>query len=157
MDRTHEIEEIVYREGRAFQNQDVDLMMSIYHPDMVMPWPLHSRAYDPMEWIMRMGKFNLDRWSKKLHVYFDTHEFVHDRRVIKKILFSEEQDGALAVVDVDSLFRQKPGTDSPWHNEAGQKVGEIRTLGRAGKIYTLVNDEWKLIAQPGTMHYPVET
>ena len=153
MDRSSEIEEIVYREGRAFQTLDADLMLTIFHPDMVWAWPPHSRAYDPMDWILRMGKFNLERWRKMLHIYFDTHELIHDKREIRKILLSEEQDGALAVVDVDSLWRPKPGTDSPWHD--GSK--ELHTLGRAGKTYTLLNDEWKMLAQPGTMHYPVAT
>jgi hypothetical protein len=32
-----EIEEIVNRETRAWDTQDVDLMLSIFHPDMVWP------------------------------------------------------------------------------------------------------------------------
>ena len=152
-DRSHEIQEIIDRESRAFDTADVELMLSVYHPDMVWAWPPHSRAYDPMDWIMRMGRFNYDRWYKLTQLFFDTHTLVHNKRVTKKIVMSDEQDGAFAVVDVDTLFKQNPDEDSPWHEEGG----ELHILGRACKIYTTVGDEWKMLYQPGTMHYPVGT
>ena len=34
---------------------------------------------------------------------------------------------------------------------------QLHILGRACKIYTTVGDEWKMLYQPGTMHYPVGT
>ena len=54
MDRAAEIQEMVDRESRAYQTYDVELMMSIFHPDMVWVWPPNSRAYDPMEWVLRI-------------------------------------------------------------------------------------------------------
>jgi len=153
-DRSHEIQEMIDRESRAFDTADTALMLSVYHPDMVWAWPPHSRAYDPMEWIMRMGRFNYDRWFKLTELFFDTHTLVHNKRVTKKIVMSDEQDGAFAVVDVDTLFKQKQDKDSPWHEDAS---GELHILGRACKIYTTVDGEWKMLYQPGTMHYPVGT
>ena len=153
MDRSHEIQEIIDRESRAFDTADVELMLSVYHPDLVWAWPPHSRAYDPMEWIMRMGRFDYDRWYKLTQLFFDTHTLVHNKRVTKKIVMSDEQDGAFAVVDVDTLFTQNPDADSPWHEEGN----ELHILGRACKIYTTVGEEWKMLYQPGTMHYPVGT
>ena len=80
-DRSHEIQEIIDRESRAFDTADVELMLSVYHPDMVWAWPPHSRAYDPMDWIMRMGRFDYDRWYKLTQLFFDTHTLVHNTRV----------------------------------------------------------------------------
>jgi ketosteroid isomerase-like protein len=34
-----EIKEIVDRETQAWDQQDLDKLMSIFHPDMVWPWP----------------------------------------------------------------------------------------------------------------------
>jgi len=153
MDRSGEIQEIIDRESRAFETADVELMLSIYHPDMVWAWPPHPRAYDPMEWVLRMGRFNEDRWRRLTQLFFDTHTLVHNYRETKKIVMSDEQDGAFAVVDIDTLFRRKPADDSPWHDGSGEE----HIVGRACKIYTFVNGEWKMLYQPGTMHYPVDT
>ncbi len=153
VDRSGEIQEIIDRESRAFDTADTKLMLSVYHPDLVWAWPPHSRAYDPMDWVMRMGRFNYDRWFKLTQLFFDTHTLVHNKRTTQKIEMSEEQDGAFAVVDVDTLFKQNPDKDSPWH----EGDTELHILGRACKIYTTVGDEWKLLYQPGTMHYPVGT
>ena len=54
---------------------------------------------------------------------FETHSLVHNRRQIVKIVLSQEKDGAFAVVDVDTLWRDEAGRDFPWK-------------GRACKIYT---------------------
>lgn len=43
-----EIEEIVQRETRAWDTRDVDLLLTVFHPDMVWPWPPHARAHDPV-------------------------------------------------------------------------------------------------------------
>jgi hypothetical protein len=34
-----EIREIIDRETRAWDNQNLDMLMSIFHQDMVWPWP----------------------------------------------------------------------------------------------------------------------
>jgi len=152
-DRSHEIVEMVERESRAYDTADAKLMLTIYHPDMVWAWPPNEHAHDPMEWIMRVGRFNYDRWLKMTQLFMDTHTLIHNRREIRKILMTDEQDGALAVVDIDTLFQQHPDKESPWD----QGGGKLHIVGRAAKIYTTVGDEWKLLYQPGTMHYPVKS
>ena len=135
-----EIQEIVDRETRAWDTQDVDLLMTIFHPDMVWPWPPHAKAHDPSEWVLKWGRYDYQRWKAGWQKLFDTHELVHNKRNLVKITVSKEGDGALAVVDVDTLWRDKDGNDFLW-------------LGRAGKVYTKVNGAWKLIAHTGLLEY----
>ena len=151
-DRSGEIIEIIERESRAFETADAELMLTIYHPDMVWAWPPHAKAHDPMEWIMRVGRFDYEKWLAMTKLFMGTHKLIHNRREIMKILMTDEQDGALAVVDIETSFEQTPDEHSPW-DEGG---GIVEVKGRAAKIYTLVEEEWKLLYQPGTMHYPVE-
>ena len=47
-----EIEEIVNRETRAWETRDVNLLLTVFHPDMVWPWPKTPRSHDPMEWVL---------------------------------------------------------------------------------------------------------
>ena len=136
-----EIEEIVNRETRAWDTQDVDLLLTVLHPDMVWPWPPHSRAHDPIDWVLVLGRFDRERWRRGWQELFDTHRLVHNRRVIRRIEVSREGDGAFAVVDVDTLWRGPGGEEQHWD-------------GRACKIYTRVKEgEWKMIAQTGLLDY----
>ncbi len=136
-----EIEEIVNRETRAWDTQDLDLLMSVFHPDMVWPWPPHRDAHDPMEWVLPWGRYDERRWREGWGKLFVTHELVHNRRAIRRVVLSEEGDGAFAVVDVDTLWRDRKGNDFHWY-------------GRACKVYTRVEGEWKLIAHTGLLEYP---
>ena len=45
-----EIEEIVNRETHAWDTQDVDLLLTIFHPDIVWPFPKTPLSHDPMDW-----------------------------------------------------------------------------------------------------------
>jgi len=135
-----EIKEIVDRETRAWDNKDTDLLLSIFHPDMVWPWPKDNQSHDPAEWVLEWGRYDYQRWKVGWQKLFDTHELVHNNRKIVKITISKEGDGALAVVDVDTLWRDQDGNDFHW-------------LGRAGKMYTKIEGEWKLIAHTGLLEY----
>ena len=95
-----EIEEIVNRETKSWDTQDVDLLMTVFHHDMV----------------------------------------VHNIRTIKRIKVSKEGDGAFAVVDIDTLWRDENGIDNHW-------------IGRTCKIYSKVQNEWKMTAQVGVLDY----
>lgn len=139
--REDEIREIVDRETRAWDARDVELLLSIFHPDMVWPWPPHAGAHDPVEWVLELGRFDRERWRSGWQRLFDTHELVHNRRQIRRIEVSAEGDGAFAVVDVDTLWRDADGRDFHWK-------------GRACKIYTLIGQEWKLISHTGLLDYP---
>ena len=57
-----QIQEIVNRETRAWDTQDIDLLMSIFHPEMVWPWPRTPQSHDPMDWVLSLGRFDDDRW-----------------------------------------------------------------------------------------------
>jgi ketosteroid isomerase-like protein len=138
-----EIEEIVTRETRAWNAKDVDLLLSVYHPDMVWPWPKTPQSHDPMEWVLEWGRYDHDRWRNGWQKLFDSHELVHDRREIKKVEVSKEQDGAFAVVDIDTLWRDENGNNSRWK-------------GRVCKVYSKVGDEWKMTMHTGVLEYPYE-
>ena len=135
-----EIQEIVDRETRAWDTQDADLLLSVLHPDMVWPWPPRPDAHDPIEWVIEWGRYDADRWRQGWQQLFDTHTLVHNHRVTQKIAVSAQGDGAFAVVDVDTLWRRSSGEEFHW-------------LGRACKIYTLVPEGWKMIAQTGLLEY----
>ena len=135
-----EIKEIVDRETRAWDTQNVDLLISVFHPDMVWPWPKSSASHDPMDWELALGKFNKYRWSKGWQNLFDNYRLVHNFREIKKIVISEYKDGAFAVVDIDTLWIDKDGNKNHWK-------------GRVCKVYSKLGDEWKMTMHTGVLEY----
>lgn len=141
---THEIrkqiEEIVNRETHAWDTRDVDLLMTIFHPDMVWPWPRTPTSHDPMDWVIEWGRYDYERWRDSWQKLFDTHRLIHNQRQIRKIEISKEGDGAFAVVDIDTL----------WIDQGGQ---ENRWLGRVCKVYSRVSDEWKMTMHTGVLDY----
>lgn len=138
--RQAEIQEIVDRETRAWDTRDVELLLSVFHPDMVWPWPPDPSAHDPISWVLMWGRYDRERWRKGWQDLFDTHELIHNRRITKRIVVSDEGDGAFAVVDIDTLWRSHEGADNHW-------------IGRTCKVYTLMGEEWKMIAQTGVLEY----
>ncbi|MEW6601042.1 MAG: nuclear transport factor 2 family protein [Nitrospirota bacterium] len=135
-----QIREMVNLETKAWDTQDVDLLMSLLHPDMVWPWPRTPQSHDPMDWVMEIGRYNYDRWRNGWQELFDTHTLIHNRREIKKIVISKEGDGAFAVVDIDTLWRDSGNNDNHWK-------------GRVCKVYTKTGDAWKLIMHTGVLQY----
>jgi len=140
MSTEQEIQEIVNRETRAWDTQDVELLISVFHPDMVWPFPPDANAHDPMQWVFVMGRFNKERWMALWQELFDTHKLAHNHREIKKIVVTKEQDGAFAVVDIDTLWIDTKGNKNHWK-------------GRVCKVYSKVDKEWKMIMQTGTLNY----
>lgn len=135
-----EIEEIVNREKRAWDTKDVDLLLTVFHPDMVWPWPKDSQAHDPMDWVIGFGRYDYARWRDRWKDLFDTYELVHNRRITRKIEVSEEGDGAFAVVDIDTLWRDKDGNEDHWK-------------GRVCKVYSKVGNEWRMTMHTGVLEY----
>jgi len=135
-----QIEEIVNRETRAWDKQDVNLLMTVFHPDMVWPWPRTPHSHDPMDWVIEWGRYNYDRWKGGWQQLFDTHRLARNDRTIRKIEISKEGDGAFAVVDIDTLWVAGDGTENHWQ-------------GRVCKIYSRVGEEWKMIMQTGVLDY----
>jgi ketosteroid isomerase-like protein len=135
-----EITDIVNRETRAWDTKDVELLITIFHPDMVWPWPPDGNAHDPLQWIFVMGRFGAPRWKTVWQELFDSHTLIRNRRTIKTIKISEQGDGAFAVVDVDTLWRDREGKDFHWK-------------GRACKVYSRVREEWKMTMHTGLLEY----
>jgi len=136
------IEELVHRETRAWDTQDADLLLSVIHADMVWPWPPDPAAHDPLEWVLVWGRYDRERWRRGWQELFDTHELVHNQRVIRRIVVAPEGDGGFAVVDVDTL----------WRRRSDQVPQDWR--GRACKLYTrLAGGDWRMIAQTGLLDY----
>ena len=109
-----EIREMVNRETTAWDTRDVKLLLTNFHPDMVWPWPPTPHHHDPVDWVFWAGRYDYERWSRNWQQFFDTHEFIHNRREIVKIVVTEEEDGAFAVVDVDTLWRDSEGKEQHW-------------------------------------------
>jgi len=124
----------------AWNTKDVDLLLTIFHPDMVWPWPRDSKSHDPIDWIIGFGRFNEDRWRKNWQTLFDNNKLVHNNRKILKIEISDEGDGAFAVVDIDTLWRDKDGVENHWK-------------GRVCKVYSKVGDKWLMTMHTGVLDY----
>ena len=45
-----EIEEIVNRETKAWDTQNVELSLSIFHSDFVWVWTKNNKSHNPMDW-----------------------------------------------------------------------------------------------------------
>jgi ketosteroid isomerase-like protein len=134
------IREMVERETRAWDTKDVDLLMTVFHPDMVWPWPRTPRSHDPLDWVMGFGRYDAQRWRANWQGLFDHFDLVRNRREIRAIQVSPEGDGGMAVVDIDTLWRDADGSEDHWK-------------GRVCKVYTLVGGEWKLIMHTGVLEY----
>lgn len=135
------IEALVHRETQAWDRQDAEALVDLFHPDMVWPWPPTAGDHDPATWIMPMGRFDRERWRRSWQTLFDTQRLVHNRREIVRIAVTDEADGGLAVVDIDTLWRDGEGRDNHWK-------------GRVCKVYTRLRDgEWKLIMHTGVLAY----
>jgi len=90
-----------------------------------------------------MGRFDADRWRRSYQQFFDTHELVSNRRRLVKTEASDQRDGAFAVVDIDTRWRDRASD------------AEARWAGRVCKVYSLVDNEWRLTMHTGALRYPV--
>lgn len=136
-----EIQEMIDRETRAWNEKNVELLLTVFHSDMVWPWPPTSKDHDPETWIFVMGRYNYYRWGKIWQNLFDSHDLIHNHRKTIKIVVTEEKDGAFAVVEVDTLWR---------HKESGE---DFHWKGRACKVYTKVDKTWKMTMHTGLLDY----
>ena len=135
-----EINEIINRETEAFDTKNIELFLSILHPDMVWSWPPNLEAHDPIDWVLPWGRFNEKRWHQYLHKFFAKYELIYNKRITQRVEISKEGDGAFAVVDVNTIWKSKSGEELHWN-------------GRACKTYTLLAGEWKMISQVGLLDY----
>jgi ketosteroid isomerase-like protein len=138
-----EIRALVDRETAAWNARDANALVSLFHPDMVWPWPPDSAAHDPIKWVMPFGRFDRERWRRSWQALFDTYDLVHNRRETRRVVVSEQGDGAFAVVDVDTL----------WCDRATKQL--FHWKGRACKVYTKVGDRWLFLFQTGLLEYSI--
>ena len=135
-----EIKQMVDAETRAWDEKDVETLLGLFHPDMVWPWPPTPDAHDPAEWVITQGRYDYHRWKKGWQDIFDTHSLVHNIRKIVTIKVSEQGDGAFAVVDIDTLWRDAKGNDFHWK-------------GRVCKVYSKVGETWKITMHTGALEF----
>ena len=136
-----EIGALVDAETVAWDARDAEALVALFHPDTVWPWPPDSAAHDPMSWVMPIGRFDRERWKGAWQALFDTHDLVHNKRNTLRVVVSEQGDGAFAVVDVDTLWRNR-ATKQPFHWK-----------GRACKVYTKVGERWVFLFHTGLLEY----
>ncbi len=135
-----QIKEIVDRETMAWDTKNTELLVSIFHPDMVWPWPKTSISHDPVDWEFILGKFDRDRWITSWQQLFDKFELIHNKRKIVKIVISDQKDAAFAVVDIDTLWVDKDNKPNHWK-------------GRVCKVYSKIGSEWKMTMHTGVLEY----
>ena len=139
-----DIQAMVDRETTAWNERDAEALVDLFHPDTVWPWPPDSKSHDPASWVLPMGRFDRVRWRKAWEDLFGSHSLERNNRTTVKIVVSAEGDGAFAVVDVDTLWKNKTtGELSHWY-------------GRACKVYTLRQGRWYFIFQTGLLSYKGE-
>jgi ketosteroid isomerase-like protein len=136
-----EIQAMVDQETAAWDRQDAEALVDLFHPDMVWPWPPHSGAHNPAEWVFPQGRYERSRWKAGWEELFRTHELVRNVRRTIRIAVSVEADGGFAVVDVDTLWRRRSDAEL------------FHWKGRACKGYTKVGGRWLLIFHTGLLEY----
>lgn len=143
IDVIRQIQEMIDLETTGWNNKNPDLFLSMIHPDMAWPWPPTSNAHDPIDWVFVMGRFNWDRWCRNWQELFDSYDLIHNHRNTVKIVISQHEDAAFAVVDIDTLWLHKTTKEkSHWK-------------GRVCKIYTKLSDgTWKFYYQTGALIFP---
>ena len=52
---TDAIRDMVNAETDAWNRQDADALVTLFHPDMVWPWPPSNRMHDPLTWTTGMA------------------------------------------------------------------------------------------------------
>ena len=135
------VQALVDEETRAWDTQDVERLLVLFHPDMVWPFPPTSSDHDPVTWFFELGRFCPKRWGDNWGALFRDYELVHNRRETVRILPTTEGDGAMAVVDVDTLWRHR------------ETQADFHWKGRCAKIYVLTDEGCKMMFQHGLLDF----
>lgn len=134
MSATARIKELVERETQAWNEGDVDLLLSLFHPDLIWIWPASGYAGDLLASQLQVSRFDPDRWQAGWSGILANELLVNDRQILS-ITESPEGDSAVAVVNVETRWRTPKG-------EAGW-------TGQATKCFVRTGDDWKMIAHIG--------
>ena len=131
------IQTMIDLETEGWNTKNPYIFLSMIHPDMVWPWPPNPYAHNPVDWVFVLGRFHRERWRQNWQDIFDRHDLIRNRRDTLKIEVSKEKDAAFAVVDIDTLWRNKETKE------------DLHWKGRVCKIYTkMPTGEWKLDFSP---------
>lgn len=135
------LRELIKRELEALKRKDVELLLTIFHEDMVWAWPRSFNTANPFYWEMDLGRFNYERWYFHWKDFFEKFEILHAVMMPQKINLSAQEDAAFAVIDLH--FQ--------WESKTNGEIVEWR--GRVCKVYTRMEKSWKLIQQTGLIPY----
>jgi ketosteroid isomerase-like protein len=136
-----EIRNMVNKETKAWDEQDVESLLELFHKDMVWPWPKTNNDHNPMNWEITQGKYDYKRWKEGWEILFRENILIMNERKILKIELSKENDGAFAVVDINTR----------WENRIDHSV--MNWKGRVCKVYSKCNDGWKITMHTGVLEY----
>lgn len=90
---------------------------------------------------MFLGRFDRARWVAAWQSLFDGAELTRNERSVARVLVSKEGDGALAVVDIDTVWVGRDGSEDRWR-------------GRVGKVYSrLADGSWRITMHTGVLDY----
>lgn len=138
---TEAIVAMVDRETDAWNRRDALTLISLFHHDMVWPWPAGPAAHDPVDWTTGMGRFDAERWRASWQALFDSHDLVVNQRQLVRVEVTPQEDAGFAVVDVETVWRRRSdGVEDAW-------------VGRACKVYARCDDGWKITMHTGLLHY----
>ncbi|RWI13532.1 hypothetical protein [Mesorhizobium sp.] len=106
---------LVDAETKGWDEKNIEPFLSMIHPDMAWPFAPNADAHDPIDWHFVMGRFDEEEWRRSYNGFFAAHDLIHNRRNTVKIEVAPTGDAAFAVVDIDTLWRNKEtGLDFPW-------------------------------------------
>ena len=138
------IQRMVDYETLGWDTKDPEPFLSMINPDMAWPFAPNADAHDPIDWVFMMGRFDEEQWRTDYQRLFAAHDLIHNNRHTVKIEVAPTEDAAFAVVDIDTLWRNKEtGNDFHWK-------------GRVCKIYSkLRTGEWKFYWQTSAINFPI--
>ena len=113
-DLASEVRAIVDRETRAWDTQDAELLLSVFHPDMVWPWPKSPTSHDPMEWVLEWGRYDRQKWLSGWQELYDTHELVRNVRETKKVEVSEPASANTRPTNANDSAETAWRTEKSW-------------------------------------------
>ncbi|RWD66875.1 MAG: hypothetical protein EOS36_03925 [Mesorhizobium sp.] len=137
------IQRLVDVETKSWDEKDIEPFLAMIHPDMAWPFAPNADAHDPIDWVFVLGRFDEEGWRHGYNELFAAHDLIHKHRKTAKIEVAPTEDAAFAVVDIDTLWRNRAtGADFQWK-------------GRVCKIYTkLRTGEWKFYWQTSALNFP---
>lgn len=135
------IRTMVDRETTAWDEQDVETLLDLFHEDMVWAWPPTGYDHNPETWELELGRYDRGRWRESWQSLFDSHELAHNRREIREVSVDDGGTGGMAVVDIDTLWvHERSGETFHWE-------------GRTTKLYARIEAGWKMTAQWGALQF----